>query len=202
MKIKIILFALYICISSWTFAQEKEKYDTIVFYNAEIINQQLLSIIDSFLVFEEENVTYYSDSMSLIIRFGYAQGNNKVVGFEINSFPIEYFIETDEYAYYKYKSHIIYLTKNIDNPLNECLFIKSNKHKKILKHSEDKEKTERLKYMEENKDYILAEDEDTEFEKKLQMHTSWFYIYKNGKFSEYLKVCPCCSYSSDCNKKR
>lgn len=200
---KIILFALCMGIYSYVYAQEKEKYDTIVFYDAEITNNQFLQIIDSFFVHEEENVTYYSDSMSLIIYFGYYLSvDNNLIHFEIKPFPIEFFYQTREYAYEKYKNHIIYFTHNIDNPLYNSLFTKTNKHVMIKKHFEDKEKAELLKYIEENKDCIIEEDGGTEFEKKLQMHTSWFYIYKNGKFSEYLKVCPCCSYSSDCNKKR
>lgn len=83
MKI-IIIFALYIGIYSCVFAQEEDKYDTIVFYNAKINNQHFLSIIDSFLVHEEENVTYYSDSMSLVIYIGYyLSGDSNLFFFEI-----------------------------------------------------------------------------------------------------------------------
>jgi len=201
---KIILFALYLCISSCTFAQEEDKYDTIVFYNAKINNQHFLSIIDSFLVHEEENVTYYSDSMSVIIYFGYnLTEGSQITFFEIKPFPIEFFYKTRKYAYDKYKNHIIYFAHNIENPLNDSLFTKSNKHEKIIKHFEDVEKIERLRMRNENKKgFIWEEDAGTKFDKILEMQTSWQYLYKNSTFKEYKKICPCCFYRSNCNKKK
>lgn len=201
---KIILFVLCIGIYSCVFAQEKDKYDTIVFYDAKIVNQHFLSIIDSFLVHEEENVTYYLDSMSLIIYFGYLlSGDSNLIFFEIKPFPIEFFYQTREYAYYKYKNHIIYFTHNIDNPLNDPLFTKRNKHGMIKKHFEDKKIKEKYTARNENNEEIEWEEYiATEFDKMLEMQTSWQYFYVNETFKEYRKICPCCFYRSNCNKKK
>ncbi len=201
---KKIIFALCILVSSFVFTQEKEKYDTIVVYDAEIINEQFLQIIDSFLVHEEENVTYYSDSMSLIIYFRHLlSGDRNLVFLEIKSLPIEYFSNEEEYGCYKYKKHKIYLAKNIDNPLNYPLFTKRNKYVMIKKHFENKKIKEKYTAKNENNEEIEWEEYiATEFDKMIEKHTSWLYFYENDTFKEYRKICPCCSYSSDCNKRK
>ncbi len=202
---KFVLFVLAIGVYSCLLAQEEDIYDTIVFYDAEIINQDFLSIIDSFLVFEKENVTYYSDTMSSIIYFGHnSKEHSKAVYFKIKPFPVEFFYSSREYAYVEYKNHTIYFTLDIHNPLNASLFRKSNKHVMIKKHFEDKEAIERQKFFEENDNLIIEEDGYmTEFENMLQMQTSWQYFYVNKTFKEYRKLCPCCySYRNNCNKKK
>lgn len=198
---KKIIFALCIFVSSFVFAQEKEKYDTIRLADAEILNEQFLKIIDSFLVQEEENVTYYSDTMSLIISFLTVKDTLSVI--EINSFPIEFFTNGKEYAMYKYKNHIIYFKGDIISPVNESLFAISNKHKRIVKHLENKKIKEQYKARN-DKNEIIEWDEfvDTELDKEIQKHSMWIYFYKNNNFIEYRKICPCCSSSSDCHKKK